>query len=309
MKTNKITIIEVGPRDGFQSVSNFILTKNKITIIENLLEAKIPQIQLTSFINPKVIPQMADGPEIWDWYKHSKWSTPYDVLVPSLGNGKRAAEVGLKHLSFVISASESHNKSNVNRTIEQSFNDLGEFASQYPEITLKLDIATAFQCPFEGTIPLKQVMNFIERGLFLGIKTFDICETLGSASPQQVKTYLREIAKTYGTERFVLHLHNTFGLALCNAMVAIEEGFTSFETSIGGLGGCPFAPGAAGNLATEDLCYFLSKQGMETDIDMGGLLTTVSLLHSIGLEAQCNSSVGSYALKHPSESYGNWLLP
>lgn len=293
-----LTIREVGPRDGFQSVPFVIPTSRKIEIITALLASGIRQLQLTSFMNPTRVPQVADAPEICRHFtadnNHPGGAlTRFDVLVPTMKGAIRAMQSGAPGLSFVLSVSETHNRANVNRSTGESFSELKEIRNQFPSTPVKLDISTAFQCPFEGEVPLSKVIDTIAAARECGVTEMCICDTLGSAYPSQVKNYLSRISSDFSDIRFILHFHDTLGMGMANVLVALELGYRSFETSITGIGGCPFAPGAAGNLATEDLFYMAEHMGFKTGIDFEKLLATSNLVREI-LPGSGSSHVADY---------------
>ena len=293
-----LAIREVGPRDGFQSIPQVIPTSGKIKIITALLDSGIRQIQLTSFMNPTRVPQVADAPEICSHFTTDNSQsggvlTRFDVLVPNMKGAIRAMQSGAPGLSFVLSVSETHNSANVNRSTAESFSELREIRNQFPSTPVKLDISTAFQCPFEGEVPLSKVIDTIAAARECGVTEMCICDTLGSAYPTQVKNYLLMILSDFSDIRFILHFHDTLGMGMANVLVALELGYRSFETSITGIGGCPFAPGAAGNIATEDLFYMAEHMGFNTGIDFEKLLATSNLVREI-LPGSGSSHVADY---------------
>lgn len=270
-----VHIIEVGPRDGFQNINTWIPTETKIVVISSLLKAGIKEIELTSFVNPKDIPQMKDAGEIVDWilrecreYKDVEFS----ALVPNLKGAGLAWEAGIRKITYVISASWRHNQENVKRTIKESFADLEAIRNQYPKLKIKLAIATAFGCPFLGDMPPTQVIKMIDTGLEVQVDEISLADTIGVANPLQIEKMLSVLKERYPDIDFILHLHDTRGMGLANILVALQKGFCSVETAIGGLGGCPFAPGAVGNIATEDLVNMLEQMGIKTGVDLSQLL-------------------------------------
>jgi len=275
---NKVKVVEVGPRDGFQSIKKWIPTDVKLEVISSLLDANLRKIEVTSFVSPKAIPQMQDAKrvvlEVLEEYKNVE----LNALVPNLKGAQIAWEAGIEEITFVISASERHNMENVRRTIEESFEDLRKLRQLLPRMKIKVDIATAFGCPFVGDIPVDQVIKMIEQSLSLEADEICLCDTIGIANPLQTDQLLKEVRKRYPEIDLSLHFHDTRGMGLANVLVALQNGITVFESAIGGLGGCPFAPGAAGNIATEDLVNMLEQMGINTGIELTKLLSTANLV-------------------------------
>ena len=273
----KITISEVGPRDGFQNIPEFIPTEIKVNIIRELLASGLKKIQLTSFVSPKAIPQLRDAAEICAQILPQYPDAEFFALVPNLRGVADAWDCGIRSVAYVISVTESHNQANINRTREQSFADLAAIRSAYPHMHIALDMATAFVCPFEGTTPLAAVLADVARGYALGIREFNLCDTIGAASPTQIKAALDALIPSYSDVKFTVHIHDTRNAGILNTMTAIRCGVQEVQTCVGGLGGCPFAPGAAGNTATEDLVYLLNRMGFDTGIDFSRLMKAARL--------------------------------
>ncbi|QNB48148.1 hydroxymethylglutaryl-CoA lyase [Thermanaerosceptrum fracticalcis] len=273
-----VMIVEVGPRDGFQNIKKWIPTDVKLEVIESLIAANIQKIEVTSFVSPKAIAQMQDAKDIVSKLLEKKVNIELNALVPNLTGAVAAWNAGIKEITYVISASEKHNMENVRRTIEESFGELAKLKESLPDMKIKLDIATAFGCPFLGDIPVEQVIKIIEQGLTLEVEEICLCDTIGVANPRQTGSLLKEVLERYPGVEFGLHFHDTRGMGLANVLVALQNGMTKFEAAIGGLGGCPFAPGAAGNIATEDLVNMLERMNVKTGIDLGKLLETAKLV-------------------------------
>ena len=273
-----VRIAEVGPRDGLQNLPNFIPTEKKIELIEKLILSGIKEIELTSFVHPKSIPQMADASEVASSivkkYGEDK-SFRFYALVPNVRGAENAVKSGLEMVCVVISASEAHNKANINRSIEESINGLSEIINAFPELIVRLDVGTALGCPFEGDISIDKVVSLIDAGLEIGVKELTICDTIGIGNPFQTEKLVNTLMQKYSKIPMSLHLHDTRGMGLANVLTGMQCGIDVFETSIGGLGGCPFAPGAAGNTATEDTVNMLSEMGIETGIDHNKLYEAV----------------------------------
>ncbi|NOX16405.1 MAG: hydroxymethylglutaryl-CoA lyase [Epsilonproteobacteria bacterium] len=272
-----VKIIEVGPRDGFQSIKEQIPTKLKLQIIDDLIKANFKQIEITSFVHSKAIPQMSDAKEIVQTLlaKYSTNDVKFVALVPNLFGAKNAYDLGIRDVTYVISTSETHNKANVKRTPKESFFGLQELKESFPDLSINLAIATVFGCPYEGNIAIDKVKWMIEQGLKVGVDNFTLADTIGIANPKQIYNVLNELKKDYKDIDFSLHLHDTRGMGLANVVTALECGIDKFESALGGLGGCPFAPGAAGNIASEDLVNMLESMDIKTDIKLDNLLLAV----------------------------------
>lgn len=278
----QVEVIEVGPRDGFQNVKTQISTSTKLAVIDHMISAGVRKMEITSFVHPKAIPQMADAAEVAQAvcrkYQDSDF-TPL-ALVPNLTGAKNAFKFGIREVAYVTSASEKHNLANINRTREQSLSELANIIAELPELKVRLDVATAFGCPFAGKVDEKLVLSLIEEGVRLGVSTIVLCDTIGVANPKQVDDLVRTVKKAYPHMPIGLHLHDTRGMGLANTLAGLQAGVTMFETSVGGLGGCPFAPGAAGNTATEDMVNMLSALGIATGIELDRYLEAVQLVRT-----------------------------
>lgn len=271
----KVRITDVGPRDGFQNVRSFIDTETKLAIIDGLYQAGIRSMEVTSFVSPKAIPQMADAKEVAQAVIARYPGLRAIALVPNLRGAQNAWDAGIREVACVISASEDHNRANINRTIEESLRGLGAIIQKFPDLNVRLDVAAAFGCPFAGDVPEENVLELVERARKLGVREVTLCDTIGVANPVQVKSLLQAVREAFPDLGVALHFHNTRGMGLANIYAAIETGITDFETSVGGLGGCPFAPGSEGNTATEDTVHMLQKMGCDTGIDLAKLLDAV----------------------------------
>lgn len=274
----QVTIIEVGPRDGFQNVKDFIATEDKLSIIGLLQKAGLPAIEITSFVHPKAVPQMADAKEVAAQIKEKYPELRAIALAPNERGARNAWDCGIEEVSYVISASEAHNQANVRRTVRESLEELERIRLAVPDLRVRLDIATSFGCPYEGRVSQGQVFFLIEEARKLDIREIVLCDTIGIADPVQVAKLSETVKKEYPDLTFTMHLHNTRGQGLANILAAMQHDITSFETSAGGLGGCPFAPGAAGNAATEDLVNMLDYMDIRTGIDEDQLLEAVAYI-------------------------------
>ncbi len=274
----KVNIIEVGPRDGFQNVAEFIPTQDKLAIIHSLFDAGVSHMELTSFVSPRAIPQLADAGEICravvDTYGDS---VKIHVLVPNLKGAQSAFDAGVREAVCVMSVSEAHNKANINRTHEQSLQELGQMLEALPDMKIRVALATSFACPFEGWIAAEKVLHFTDTVWNMGAQGVVLCDTIGVATPDRVYKLSALARQKFPGLDFSLHLHDTRGMGLANIIAGLEAGITTFEASVGGLGGCPFAPGAAGNTATEDVVNMLGDMGINTGIDLDKYLAAVKL--------------------------------
>ncbi len=276
----KLVITEVGPRDGFQSLKKWIDTSIKVDVVRKLFHAGVPRMEIASFISPKAIPQMSDGEEVVAGQKIQDMDRAVG-LAANVKGARRAWECGIRTLTFVISASEAHNLSNVKKTRDQSIQELAQIREAFPEMGIKLSLATAFGCPFEGEVKDQEICYVIDKAIAYGVTEICLCDTIGSAVPSQVRHVVDTIQEVYEGKAILwsLHLHNTRGLAAANTIVAMQRGLRRFETAVAGLGGCPFAPGASGNMATEDLVYMAHRMGIETGINLMELLEISEYIH------------------------------
>ena len=273
MAKPKISIVEVGPRDGFQNLPEFLPTEKKLAVIDRIIAAGVTHIQITSFVSPKAIPQMRDAAEVAGACLSRYPELDLFALVPNFRGAQSAAEAGLKKVTNVISLSASHNKANINRTHDESFAELARIHQELPQLELCLDVATAFGCPFEGKYyEVEPLLAFLQRGRDIGIEHFVLCDTVGLADPAQVRRFLAACRAQFPGIRLEVHIHDTRGMGLVNSLAAIEAGADAVQSTLGGLGGCPFAPGASGNTATEDLVFMLNEMGYDTGIDFETLL-------------------------------------
>lgn len=278
----KIEIMEVCPRDGFQSVKEFIPTEHKIAIIDSLAETGVSFMEVTSFVSPKAIPQMADAAEVMaEFNKKWKGKTTSVALIPNLRGAEGALAADADWVNFVISASEDHNMANTRRTVEESVAEMKKVAEIRGTVKLRVSAATAFACPFAGPVPPEKVFRVIDAALEAGADGITLADTIGTADPKYLTATLSAVREKYGDYPFALHLHDTYGMALANMAAAMALGFTAFDAAAGGLGGCPFAPGAAGNAATEDMVNMAESMGIATGIDLLKLLAAVRAMKSV----------------------------
>jgi len=276
-----VEIIEVCPRDGFQNIKTLIPTETKIAIIDKLVDCGFTWIEATSFVHPKAIPQMADATEVLKTVKEKHaGKAGFVALAPNLFGAQRAIEAGADAITFVISASEKHNLENTRQTIAQSVAALTEVCKIKGSCIVRLAVATAFDCPFAGRVAPEQVLGVVEAGLKAGADEVVLADTIGTATPLQMEALLRPMLTKYPQLSFILHIHDTQGMGLANIITALNLGVTRFETAAFGLGGCPFAPGAAGNIATEDLVNMIHKMGIATGLDYEKIIEVTRYIES-----------------------------
>ncbi len=277
-----VRIREVGPRDGFQIEREFIPTETKIEIINALIESGIRLFEATSFVSPKVIPQLRDAVDVVKGIKRVE-GLEVGALVPNVRGAENSALAGVDEMVLLVSASESHNKSNVNQAIEDSlsgFETVAKIASD-SRIALRGSMSVVFGCPFEGDVAPEQVGMVVQRMLSLGINRITLCDTTGMATPSIVRRTCQFVMDKYSDLELSLHFHNTRGIGLVNVYEAINMGFQSFESSVAGLGGCPFAPGATGNVCTEDLVYLMDELGIKTGVNLGKLIKVAKRVEEV----------------------------
>lgn len=292
-----VRIHEVGPRDGFQSLDTVVPTETKLAVIKGLVDTGLESVELAAFVDPRKVPQMADAPSLTRRVLETFGTKQFCGLVPNVRGAEWAHETGLRRLNFVISASEPHNLANVGRTREESVAELIRVRERFADVDLRLNIATVFSCPYQGTVPIEDVDRLVSIAHQNGISQIAISDTMGDANPRAVREIVAHMLATYPAVRFFAHLHDTDGMAMVNCYVAAQLGIADFETSVAGLGGCPFAPGAGGNLATEDLVNMFESIGVSTGIDLDRLLSVAGYVRD---HIQPNPS-GRLIHRHPKE--------
>lgn len=276
----KVDVVEVGPRDGFQNIKMAIPTTTKKKVIDAIIGAGVQVMEVTSFVHPKAIPQMGDAADVAASVANTYQGRDFRpiALVPNMTGAKSAWATGIREVTYVISASEKHNLANINRTREQSLGELTAITAELPDLKVRLDVATSFGCPFLGRVDSELVLSLVKAGLAAGVKEVILCDTIGVADPQQVFQLVGKLRRAFPEVPVGLHLHDTRGMGLANTLAGLQAGVTTFETSVGGLGGCPFAPGAAGNTATEDMVNMLHAMGIQTGIDLDKYLLAVGIV-------------------------------
>ena len=275
----RVTIVEVGPRDGLQNEAATIATEDKVAFIDRLSAAGCPIIEAGAFVSPRWIPQMANTEEVFARIQ-KKPGTRYVALVPNLEGLSRAHTAGVTEVAIFAAASETFSQKNINKSIDDSLEVYGEVCTRAREIGMRVRayLSTAFGCPFEGTVDPGVVARVTGALIEMGAFEVAVSDTIGIAHPGQVPIVLGAIAQRVPLEKIALHFHDTRGTALANVLVAMEIGITTFDASAGGLGGCPYAPGATGNLATEDLLYMLDGLGVETGIDLEAVMDATEFM-------------------------------
>lgn len=268
-----ILISEVGPRDGLQSTDRIMSLEAKKAWIKAEAEAGVREIEVGSFVPPSLIPQLADTAEVVAFAKTLPGLNVV-ALVPNAKGAVRAAEAGVHGMSIPFSMSETHSLKNVRKSHAEMIDEIRAVAeiARAADIHFAVGLSTAFGCTMEGAIPEDQVVQLAEQAAIAGAMEFSLSDTTGYADPAQVKRLIRKVRAAVGDRLTTLHLHNTRGLGLANALAGLDEGITTLDASLGGIGGCPFAPGASGNIVTEDLVFMLNSMGLETGIDLEMLL-------------------------------------
>ncbi|MGZ0715840.1 hydroxymethylglutaryl-CoA lyase [Pseudomonas palleroniana] len=268
-----LIVQEVSPRDGLQIEPTWVATADKIALIDQLSLAGFSRIEAGSFVSPKAIPALRDGEQVFQGIQR-RAGVIYVALIPNLKGAQRAIDSRADELNLVMSASQTHNLANMRMRCEASlaaFGDITRFAADYP-VRLNGSIATTFGCPFEGRIDEDRVLEIVDAYQALGIRGISLADTTGMANPRQVERLVKRVLQRVPASDLTLHFHNTRGLGLCNVLAAYEAGARRFDAALGGLGGCPFAPGASGNICTEDLVNLCEEVGIHTGIDLPHLL-------------------------------------
>jgi hydroxymethylglutaryl-CoA lyase len=271
MLPHAVRVVEVGPRDGLQNEKVQVPTEQKIQFIQMLAEAGLPVVEATSFVSPRAIPQLSDASEVMAKLVRLP-TTVYPVLVPNLKGMERAMRVGVRNIAVFTAASESFTRHNINATIAESLANFRPVVTQAQQVGIPVRgyISTVFGCPYEGAVDPQQVLRVARELLEMGVNELSLGDTIGVATPNQVIDIISLLTSQgqIPLTQLAVHFHDTRGTALANVLMALQMGITIIDTSAGGLGGCPYAPGAAGNLATEDLLYMLHGMGIETGVDL-----------------------------------------
>lgn len=278
---DRIYIHEVAVRDGFQMEPRFIPTEQKIALIDRLSRCGIAKIEVTSFSSPKAIPMLADAEAVMRGIQRVA-GVEYAALVPNLRGCERALACNVDEINLVMSASESHNRANLRMGCDDSLAEFGRILPVARErAAINVSLSTAFGCPFDGVVPETRVLALLRRFLDMGIDRVSLCDTTGMANPAQVEQLFHAVLSEFPGLQFTAHFHNTRGMGLANAVAAFRAGVRHFDASLGGLGGCPFAPGATGNVCTEDLVHMFDSMGLDTGVYLSQLLDAAAELPAI----------------------------
>ncbi|WP_203783874.1 hydroxymethylglutaryl-CoA lyase [Asanoa ferruginea] len=276
-----VSIREVAPRDGLQN-EDPVPAAAKVELLDKLSETGVRRIEAVSFVHPKAIPQMADADEVWAKVRKSP-AVRYSALVPNSRGAQRALAAGFTEVEVVVSASDTHNKRNVNRSTAESLDDIAALIDELhgAGASAEVIVATSFGCPFEGDIDPKRVADIVDRVVADGADRIAFGDTTGMATPRRVADVVTAVRDRQPDIPVLLHFHNTRGTALANILTAMDLGITEFDASVGGLGGCPYAPGATGNVATEEVVHMLEDMGIDTGIDLDALIEAAALAQRI----------------------------
>jgi hydroxymethylglutaryl-CoA lyase len=272
---SEVSVREVAPRDGLQNEEP-VPTDAKVRLIDALSGTGVRRIEAVSFVHPKAIPQMADADEVWARAEHNP-EVRYSALIPNTRGAERAIRAGFREIEVVVSASDTHNRRNLNRSTAESLDDIAALIPLVHEsgATLEVIVATSFGCPFEGDIAPERVAGIVQRVRADGADRIAFGDTTGMATPRRVRDLLSVVRPD------LLHFHNTRGTGLANVLTALELGITEFDASVGGIGGCPYAPGASGNIATEELVHMLEDMGISTGIDLDALIEVAEMAEKL----------------------------
>jgi hydroxymethylglutaryl-CoA lyase len=279
----RIYMQEVGTRDGFQAEAAFVPTGDKVALVDALSDAGLAKIEVTAFVSPKAIPALRDAEQVLRGIRRAP-GVVYTALVPNLRGAERAIESKADELNLVMSATESHNLSNLRMTQEQSYAGLKEVAklARSNGVRVNVSLSCAFGCPMEGDVDTHSVLDWCARYVAdMGADAVTLCDTTGMAFPSQVAELTRLVRSAWPRTELTLHFHNTRGLGMANVLAAIDAGADRFDASLGGIGGCPYAPGATGNVCTEEISHGLALMGYDTGIDLEALLTASSRLPAL----------------------------
>ena len=278
----RVTIKEVGPRDGLQNEKQSISTEEKVAWINTLSETGLSYIEVSSFVHPKWIPQLADAEAVLKNIQRKQGVT-YAALVPNLRGLDRALETNVDEVNVFMSASESHNQKNINKSIEETYPVLEQVVREAKAAgkTVRGYLSTVIGCPYEGPVAPSQVRKVADRLFSIGIDELSLGDTIGVGVPNQVEQLLVDLLPHFDVEKLAMHFHDTRGTALANIVKSLEMGITVFDSALGGLGGCPYAKGASGNVATEDLLYMLHEMGVDTGVEFHALMKSAQTIEKI----------------------------
>ena len=294
---SSVTITDVALRDGLQNHAQVVPTDKKMALLDRLLDAGVRSVEVGSFVHPGLLPQMADAEEIFRRLPDVP-GCDFPALVPNLRGAKRAIAAGVGHVRLVLSVSEGHSQSNTNRTVAEGIAETGAALALLREaggIRVTISLATAFVCPFDGVVPVAQLQRVVGSLVEMGAEEFSLADTLGKADPEQFERTVAEMQHVFPAIAFGLHIHNTYGMGLAHVAAGLRLGIQQFDAALGGIGGCPFAPGAAGNIATEDIVFMLQLMGVETGIDLDKLASAAEYLRTVmavPLESSVSRALG-----------------
>lgn len=292
-----VRIVEVGPRDGLQNEATPIATDVKLRFIEALARSGLREIEATSFVSPKWVPQLGDAAELWPRLPEGPL---YSALVPNAKGLDRALSVGVRRIALFTAASDAFTRKNINMTVAESlavFRDVATaFRAQVPGGWVRAYVSTAFECPYAGKIAPERVAEVVGALLDIGVDEISLGDTIGVAVPAEVKSLLKTLAGETPFEKLAMHFHDTRGTAVANVAASLDSGVTAFDAAAGGLGGCPYAPGAGGNLATEDLLYFLERSGVPTGVKLAEVArASREVLSALGRTPAAKAQLASLA--------------
>ncbi len=276
----EVSIYEVGPRDGLQNEKAVLPTERKLELIEGVVDAGVRRIEITSFVDPKWIPALADHTEVARGV-HRKPDVDYSALVPNMRGLDGASRAGMREVAVFMAASETHNRKNINRSTEEALSTYGVVVDEALARGMRVRgyVSCVYGCPYEGTVPLDAVLRVAHGLLELGIYELSLGDTIGVGTPRQIEYVLRGLLRSgIALDRLAVHFHDTRGTALANITVALQLGVRTIDSAVGGLGGCPYAPGASGNVATEDVVYMLQGMGVRTGVDLDRLVAVSAKL-------------------------------
>lgn len=304
--SSKVFMQEVATRDGFQNEAQFIATEDKVRVVDALSLCGFAKIEVTSFTSPKAIPALRDAEDVMHQIKRQP-GVEYTVLVPNVRGAERALSCGIDEANLVMSMSETHNRANLRMTREQSFEQLRQViaAISGSRVAINISLSTTFGCPMEGDVSEDEVMHWLDRFAALGVNRATLCDTTGMAYPAQVRSMAARAQQLHPEMVFTMHFHNTRSMAQANALAALSAGINRFDASLGGIGGCPYAPGASGNACTEDMVHMLELEGFDTGVDLNKLLEvsrTLPTLIGHDIPSQLLKAGPRLAL-HPAPDY------
>jgi hydroxymethylglutaryl-CoA lyase len=281
LRGRRITVVEVGPRDGLQNERAAVSTADKIEFVNRLSDAQLPVIEVSAFVSPKWVPQMSDAGQVFAGITRRP-GTRYTALVPNLAGLERAQQAGVTEVAIFAASTETFSRKNINQSIDDSFATYRQVcdAARAAGLRVRGYLSTAFGCPYEGAVSPDVVATLTARLLDLGVFEVAVSDTIGIAHPGQIPAVLEAVLARVAVDRIALHFHDTRGTALANVMASLDFGVATFDASAGGLGGCPYAPGAAGNLATDDLIYMLNGLGAETGVLLSRLSEASAFIES-----------------------------